>query len=74
MSRWVEEYADILLRLVVGQFCAQRERVRNRFLKIDDLEVKVDEHLLVTLGGRPHRADVVRVALHGEVRHTLANV
>jgi hypothetical protein len=48
--------------------------VRNCLLEIDDLEVKVDVHLLVTLGRWPHGANVVRVALHGEVRHTLANV
>jgi len=68
MTRWIEEHADVLLRLIPGHRRAQSDRVGDGGGPVIYCDVEVHHHLLVAAGGRPDRGHIVRRGLERQVR------
>ncbi len=66
MAGRVEVDPDVVLRLVVGERRAGRDRVRVGHLQILDLNVQARHHLLIPRTSRPHRAHILALLPKGE--------
>lgn len=71
VPRRIEEHADIVLGLASGERCAHLDCMGDCGVKVADLEVEVQHHLLAPFSGRPDRWHVLRGRLEAQVRHTV---
>src|ERR1039457_6034663 len=67
MTRWIEEHAYVLLRLMLRHRRAQSDRVGDGGGQVIHRNVEVHHHLLVAVGGRPDRGHIVRRELERQV-------
>ncbi len=67
MTGWIEQDSDVVARLELGEPGAQGDSVRNRSLKVVDLNVEMHHRALPTWGGWPDRRHVVFGALKDHV-------
>jgi hypothetical protein len=59
----IEEYAHVVLRLVVGERRPHLDRVSHGRVEVADLHVQMDHHLLPTIDRGPDRSRVLRRVL-----------
>lgn len=69
MAGWVEQHANVVLRLKVGFLRPELNRVGHGGVEVDNLEVEVQHHLLLPVDVRPRWANIVLRSLGRQVCH-----